>query len=69
MRVDILLLINLISLYSRLHLSFLTDILEVFIRTYIKLYNSIDVISDTLIIFYIEVVLASKENSLFSSIS
>ena len=69
MRVDILLLINLISLYSRLHLSFLIDILKIFVRIYIKLYNSINIIFDTLIIFHVEVVLTSKENSLFSSIS
>ncbi len=69
MRAGTLSLINLIPLYSGLHLSFLADVLGVSVRTYTKLHGSIGVMSGALAIFHVGVVLAGKENSSFSSAS
>lgn len=67
MRAGTLSLINLIPLYSGLHLSFLTDMLELSMRTYTKLHGSIGVMSGALVIFHIAVAVASSKHSSFSS--
>ena len=66
-RASILSLINFISLYSKLYLNFLIDILRLFIKIYIKLYDSINIILEALITFYIEVTLANNKNLKYSS--
>ena len=66
-RAGTLSLINLIPLYSELHLSFLVDTLRISIRNYTKLYGSIGVMSGALAGFHIRVVLAGDRKLLLSS--
>ena len=67
MRTSTLSLINLISLYLKLYLNFLINMLKIFVRNYIKLYNFINVISRILIIFHIEIVLMNNKYFSFNS--
>lgn len=60
-------LINLIPLYSGLHLSFLSDMFGLSVRIYTKLHGSIGVISGALATFHAGVALASGRNLKHSS--
>ncbi len=67
MRAGTLSLINLIPLYSGLHLSFLADMLGLSVRTYTKLHGSIGVTSGALAAFHIGVALAGSKHASFNS--
>ena len=62
-RAGTLSLINMIPLYSGLHLSFLADMYGISVRTYTKLHGSIGVMAGALASFHMGVALATIKNS------
>lgn len=66
-RAGTLSLINLVPLYSGLHLSFLADMYGVSVRTYTKLHGSIGVMAGALASFHTGVALASSKSSIPNS--